>query len=59
MSKEKGYYEELINTDNIKYGGYNFINNYKIHIDSNKEIGIKIASFSAIVLKYRNDREKE
>lgn len=59
VSKEKGYYEELINTDNIKYGGYNFINNYKIHIDSNNEIGIKIASFSAIVLKYRNDREKE
>lgn len=50
--KSKGYYEEILNSDQDIYNGYNFVNNYKIGIDNN-EIGIKIPSFGAIVLKHR------
>ena len=52
VSKDKGYYVELLNSDKDIYNGYNFVNDYKIGID-NGEIGIKIPSFSAVVLKYR------
>ena len=52
VSKSKGYYEEILNSDQDIYNGYNFVNNYKIGIDNN-EIGIKIPSFGAIVLKHR------
>lgn len=57
VSKGNGIYKEIINTDSKKYGGYNFINNYEIQIDKKQEIGIKIASFSGIVLKYKNKRK--
>ena len=52
VSYPDGYYEEIINSDDYKYNGYGFINNYRIGIDNN-EIGIKIASFAGIVLKHR------
>ena len=54
VAKDNGYFEEVLNSDNYIYNGYGFINDYKIMVDKNKEIGIKIASFAAIVLKYRN-----
>lgn len=52
VSKHEGRYVELINSDNHIYNGYGFVNDYDIAI-SNNEIGIKIASFSGIILKYR------
>lgn len=54
VSKDDGYFEEVLNSDSYTYNGYGFVNDYKIMVDKNKEIGIKIASFAAIVLKYKN-----
>lgn len=52
VSNSSGYYVELLNSDQHIYSGYGCINNYNIHIDNN-EIGIKIPSFGAVVLKHR------
>ena len=52
VSKTHGNYKEILNSDDEKYGGYNFTNNYNIKIDKNNEIGVRIASFSALILKY-------
>lgn len=53
VDKTSGHFVEILNTDNYIYNGYGFINNYDIKIN-NKKIGIKIPSFGAIVLKYKN-----
>ena len=52
VSNGDGYYVELLNSDQHIYSGYGCINNYDIHIENN-EIGIKIPSFGAIVLKHK------
>lgn len=58
VSLNKGYYQEILNTDEIKYGGYGFVNNYNIYVNNHQQIGIKVASFSAMVLKHhRKTRE--
>ena len=54
VSKSHGHYYEMINSDDYKYNGYGFINNYDIYIDNN-QIGIKLQSFSAVVLKHSGD----
>lgn len=52
-SKNKGHFVELINTDKDIYNGYGCVNNYNMEIE-NGEIGIKIPSFGAMILKYKN-----
>ena len=52
-SVNKGHFVELINSDKDIYNGYGCVNNYDIGID-NYEIGIKIPSFGAIILKHKN-----
>ena len=52
VSNGDGHYVELLNSDQHIYSGYGCINNYDIHIENN-EIGIKIPSFGAIVLKHK------
>lgn len=53
VSKDKGHYVEILNSDKDIYNGYNHINDYNILINDN-EIGIKIPSFGAVVLKHKN-----
>ncbi len=53
--KEKGFYLEILNSDKNIYNGYHFINDYPIQI-CEKEIGIRLASFSAVILKYKNKK---
>ncbi len=53
VTKTKGYYMEILNSDKNIYNGYHFLNDYPIFVNDNQEIGIKIASFSAIILKYK------
>ena len=54
VDKRDGYFIEILNSDKDIYNGYNFINDYDIQIDNNQEIGIKIQSFSACILKYKH-----
>ena len=54
VNKNKGYFVEVLNSDNPIYNGYGCVNDYKINIDEGNEIGIKVPSFGAIILKYRS-----
>lgn len=51
VSKNDGHFVELLNTDDYKYNGYGFVNNYDMKIENN-QIGIRLQSFSAVVLEY-------
>ncbi len=48
----KGKYIEILNSDDYKYNGYGCINNYDICLNENNQIGIKIPSLGAIILKF-------
>ena len=54
VSKNKGCFVEVLNSDDPKYNGSGGVNNYQINIDEGNEIGIKIPSFGDIILKYKN-----
>ena len=52
VSENKGHYVELLNSDKDIYNGYACVNDYVIGIENN-EIGIKVPSFGAVVLKHK------
>ena len=53
VSENSGYYVEALNSDTDIYNGYGCVNNYNIGIDNN-EIGIRVPSFGAVVLKHKS-----
>ena len=52
VSQNSGHYVELLNSDKDIYNGYGCVNEYNIGIENN-EIGIRIPSFGAVVLKHK------
>ena len=52
VSENSGYYVEALNSDTDIYNGYGCVNNYNIGIENN-EIGIRVPSFGAVVLKHK------
>lgn len=57
VTPKRGYYEEILNSDQSIYNGYGCCNDYIIEIADNQTIGIKIPTFGAIILKYKNKRK--
>lgn len=53
VKQKSGKYYEIINSDDFKYNGYGYINSLDINIQ-NHQIDVKIASFSALILKFKN-----
>ncbi len=59
-----GEYQEILNSDDIMYGGKGIINNHNklisggVPLDNcEQRLGLKIASFAAIILEYKGKQE--
>jgi len=55
-SKQKGYFYEVINSDNPIYNGYGCLNTSDNKIDKDGCICIKIPAFSGMVFKYKSKK---